>query len=709
MKTIMLEIKGLCCVECSTTVERALNNQEGIREVKILTAVEQARITYDEGLIQPDNLVEKIRGLGYPVRMVSGLVAPQEKVEQKPSRILNLLRFAFVSLIALIALVEIGAEWLGLLEMTVERLPLVIVLATIFVGGYPIFKRAILGLRQRQINVDTMMSVGILGAAALSQYTSSLLIVFFMGVAHFLEEFTTGQSRKAIQELIRLAPKRARIKVDGREIEIPVQELKAGDVVTVRPGEQIPADGVVAAGLSSVNQASITGESIPVEKKPGDAVFAATLNERGYLEVEVSRVGPDTTFGKIVRLVEEAEAVKAPVQKFADRFTTYFLPTAVGFAFLTYLISGQALYAIAVLVAACPCAMGLATPLSVIASVESGAKRGLLIKGGLYLETLARVNCLVMDKTGTVTFGKPQITDIVSLNGLPAEDLLRFAASVEQYSEHPIAPAILFYARSNQINISDAQGFEYAVGKGIGGTVQGHVVQFGNPRLLGEKGILCSAEAQHKAGELENEGKTALFLAMDGQVEGIIAIADVIREEVPHAVTALKRLGIERLILLTGDNERVGAAIARRLGMTEYRTNLLPEDKIAVVRDLQKAGYTVAVVGDGVNDAPALAQADVGIAMGVIGSDTALEAAHVALMREDWGQIPQAIKMGRRTYRTIRQNIILGIAWDVITMGLASVGILSPVLAAATEAVPDVLVSLNSARLLKVPNESFSK
>ena len=704
--TLELKVEGLCCTECAVAVEKTLAHRAGVRQFRILSAAEKVQVNFDPRRVSAEQVAQSIAALGYKVHPVGSPAAQPPE----PPRLLkaDTVRFAFIALVALIALLEVGGEHLGWFEAAKERIPLPVLLATIALGGYPIFKRAALGLIHKQINVDTMMSVGILGAAALGQYTAAMLIVFFMNIAHYLEEFTTGKSRRAIQELIRLSPKTARIKLDGREIEVAVEALKPGDILAIRPGEQIPADGVVASGRSAVNQASITGESLPVEKQAGDEVYAATLNELGYLEVRVTRVGPDTTFGKIVRLVEEAEAVKAPIQKFADRFTTWFLPTAIGVAVLTYLISGEPLYAIAVLVAACPCAAGLATPLSVVASVGSGARHGLLIKGGRYLEALAKVDCVVMDKTGTVTFGQPRVTDVVSVNGLPEDELLRYAATLEKNSEHPIASAILDYAHAKGIAIPDPESFEYLVGLGLRGKVEGKTVLLGNARFLNENAIAFTT-IEHKAQELERSGKTVLFLAVNGRVAGAIAVADVIRDEVPAAIDALKRLGIKRLLLLTGDNERVAAAIASKIGITEFRAQLLPEDKIAIVRELQQAGHKVAMVGDGVNDAPALAQADVGIAMGVVGSDVALEAAHVALMRDDWRQIPQAIMAGRRTYRTIRQNIMLGVTWDVVTMGLASVGILSPVMAAATEVVPDVLVALNSARLLNASHQTTSK
>lgn len=701
-QTLELHVEGLGCTECAVAVEKALAHRAGVEDIKIMSAAGKVHIRYDAERVRPAALADAVSALGYKTTYSQeGVATPALETKRLPLG--AAISFGFVALVAVIILAEIGAESLGLFERAQARVPLPVLLAAILIGGYPIFRRAFLGLRSRQINVDTMMSVGILGAAAIGQFTAAALIVFFMNLAHWLEAFTIGKSRKAIQELIRLAPKTAHIKFDGRELEVPVERLAPGDVVAIRPGEQIPADGVVAAGQSAVNQSSITGESLPVEKRPGDTVFAATLNERGYLEVRVTRVGADTTFGKIVKLMEEAEAVKAPVQKFADRFTTYFLPTAIAVAGLTYFISGEATYAIAVLVAACPCAVGLATPLSVVASVGSGARRGLLVKGGLYLERLARVDCVVMDKTGTVTFGKLQVTDIVALNERSATELLALAAAVERLSEHPLASAILSRAQAEGIAVPEVEGFEYAVGKGIGARVAGRAVLLGNARFLDERDVSVPTEAGSRIEAFERDGKTVLLLAVDRRLEGLIAVADVVRAEIPEAVAALKRLGIKRLLLLTGDNGHVAAAVAAQIGVSEHRASLLPEDKIAIVRELQHAGYTVAMVGDGVNDAPALAQADVGIAMGVAGSDVALEAAHVALMRDDWREIPEAIRTGRRTYRTIRQNIALGITWDVITMGLASVGILSPVMAAATEVVPDVLVSLNSARLLKTP------
>ena len=704
MKTVELKVDGLCCSDCAIKVENVLKATKGVKDIKTLITTEKAIVTYDEIEVEQGEIIEKIEGIGHEVSGQWSVVSGQET--PKKINLYDTLRFTFIITIGIVALGEIGLEYFGLLKRGIEIIPLPVTILAILFGGYPIFKKAFFGVLNKQINVDLMMSVGIIGAAAIGEFKSSMLIVFFMSIAHYLEEFTVTRSRQAIKELIKLAPKTARIKLNGREIEVETKELKAGDIVVVRPGEKIPVDGVILTGSSSVDQSPITGESIPVEKGIGNDVFAATLNRSGYLEIKTTKVGKDTTLGKIIKLVEEAEAHKAPVQKFADRFTTYFLPSALSFALITYLISGKAIYAIAVLIAACPCAVGLATPLSIIASVGSSAKKGLLIKGGLYLEALAKVDCVVMDKTGTLTFGKPLVTDIITIAecGLRNEELnselLRLAASIEKHSEHAIASAIIERAEKEGISIPEPEGFKYLIGRGITGRVEGKNITLGNQRLFEEKGIAISDNEREKAQKLEAEGKTILFVAVDSTISGIIAVEDVLRDEVPLSVEELKKIGVKRLILLTGDNERVASAIAKRLGITEFKANLLPEDKIKIVGELQSEGYKVCMIGDGVNDAPALAQSDVGIAMGVAGTDVAIEASHVALMRDDWSQVPHAIMVGRNTYKIIRQGIALSITWDIITMGLASVGILSPVMAAALEELPTIAVAANASRLL---------
>ena len=466
------------------------------------------------------------------------------------------------------------------------------------------------------------------------------------------------------------------------------------EIVIVRPGEKIPVDGEVVSGQATINQSAITGESMPVEVGNGTHVFAATIAKLGSLRVKTLRVGADTTFGRVVKMVEEAEANRADVQRFADKFSGYYLPIVVGIAALTFLISRNPLSTAAVLLVACSCSIALATPVAMLASIGGSAKRGLLIKGGKYLETLARADIVLVDKTGTLTLGQPQITDVIPLNGLSASEVLTLAASAERYSEHPLAEAVRVAARAQNLPLSEPQNFEAIPGMGIRAQVNGSLIAIGNRRLVPVSETLPIAQ------QLEGQGKTLLFLARDNELTGVIAAADTLRPEVPAAFAELRALGIKQIELLTGDNERTAAALAEKLGVS-YRANLLPENKIDVVKDYQAKGYTVVMVGDGVNDAPALAQSNIGIAMGAAGTDIAIEAAHIALMREDWTLVPEVIRIARRTMGIVKMNLAFTAVYNVVGIALAAFGILPPVFAAAAQSLPDVGILANSARLIQ--------
>jgi Cu+-exporting ATPase len=743
---IELVVPGLCCVECSLGVVSALKRAEGVEDLQVLGTAEKVLITYDARLTRPEVLMRAVKQAGHEVaawRPVGpsipvvasaqsipvGALSERSEQEEVPrpftasqptlswgeviepkqdrrDRAFATLRLAFLTLVALIALVELAGESLGLFRGLEELIPTPVALAAVVLGGYSLFRGAFLGLRSRQINTDAVMSVGILAAAAIGEFVSAALIVFFVLVAHFLEDLTTGRSRRAISELVALMPHTAHVIRDSSEEEVPIEALQIGDVVVVRPGERIPLDGTVLVGHATVNQAPITGEALPVEKEPGDEVFAATVNEVGYLEVEARRVREETMLGRIIQLVEEAETHKAPVQRFADRFSAVFLPLVLTAAALTLLFTHHIVAAIAVLVAACPCAVGLATPLSVVAAVGAGARRGLLIKGGLSLELLAKVDTLVVDKTGTLTYGRPQVTDVVAFADLTAQEVVERAASLEHYSEHPLARAVLAEAAARGLTPLTAAEVQILPARGISGQIEGRLLLLGTRRLLDERGITLSEIQERQVADLEAEGKTVLLEASQGIVLGALAMADTLRAEVPAALAELRQLGVRRILLLTGDNERVASAVARQAGITEVAANLLPEDKIATVKRLQAERRRVVMVGDGINDAPALSQADVGIAMGVSGTDVALEAADVALLRDDWRLVPEAIRLGRRTSQTIRQNILFGIAFNVLVMGLAAISLIGPVIAAASQALPDVAVALNAARLLRGPGRT---
>jgi Cd2+/Zn2+-exporting ATPase/Cu+-exporting ATPase len=523
-----------------------------------------------------------------------------------------------------------------------------------------------------------------------------LVVVFFMRVGDYVENFTTERARRAIKDLTALAPQTARVERDGNEVELPIADVRVNDIVIVRPGERIPVDGVVVAGQATVNQAAITGEALPIEISAGAKVFAASIAQLGSVRVRVTHVGRDTTFGRVIQLVEEAEAQRANVQQFADKFSAYYLPIVASIALLTFIVRRDPLATAAVLVVACSCSIALATPVAMLATIGASAKRGLLIKGGKYLEALARADVVLLDKTGTLTLGQPRITDIMSLNGLSHDELLSIAASAERYSEHPLAEALRVAARERNVVLYEPQTFEAAPGMGVRATVNEQKVVIGNRRILNDKNL---TGFQNLSG-LEEQGKTLLCMMVDDELVGAFAVADTIRPEVPAAVRELRALGVRHIELLTGDHERAAANLATQIGIT-YRANLLPADKIARVKELQAQGHVVVMVGDGVNDAPALAQAHIGIALGAAGADIAIEAAHIALMRENWSLVPAVFRNARRTMNVVKLNLILTALYNVAGLTLAAVGLLPPIFAAAAQSLPDLGIMANSARLLR--------
>lgn len=691
-KEVSLKVKGLDCPECAIPLEQALKTHVGISQYNFLFTAEKVSLSYDESKISLADIKQLIQRTGFSV---------DDNAKNPRTDISGFISFAFVGFLAVILLVEIVFERLGILEAILVPIPSWLLVGAVLIGGFPIFKSALQNLQHRSVNTDLVMSVGITAASVSHEISAALLIVFFVRIAHFLEKFTVDRSRQAINELIKLVPTTAWIKKNDQEVEVNIADIVVGDTVVVKPGERIPVDGLVSRGVSAIDQSTITGESTPVRKVKGNQVFASTINQSGHLEIIVNRVGADTTLGKIIHLVEEAETHKAPIQKFADKFSGYYLPLVILVAAATYLFTRNLSATIAVLVVACPCAVALATPMAVVAATGRAAKQGILIKGGRYLELLAKVDVLLVDKTGTLTFGRPQVTDIISLSNMSSDDILSIAASMERYSEHILAKSVLDKASESAVILSDPDKFTTITGKGVVATIKTETYYLGNQKLLHEQDIKLSSKIKNLIESFEKQGKTVLILANeDKNVLGLLAITDVIRNEAKIALERLKKHGIKKIIMLTGDNQYTAQTVASALDI-EYQAELLPEDKIKVVKELQKQGYKVAMVGDGVNDAPSLSQADVGIAMGVVGTDIALEAADVVLMGDDWNHLPEAIEIAKKTFSTIKQNIALGIGFDIVGMGLASFGFLPPIFAAAAQSFPDVAVFLNSARLLK--------
>jgi Cd2+/Zn2+-exporting ATPase/Cu+-exporting ATPase len=496
--------------------------------------------------------------------------------------------------------------------------------------------------------------------------------------------------------LSEMAPRTARLERDGAEIEVPVGDVRPGDVLIVRPGEPVPADGQVIGGRAWVDVSALTGEPMPLEAGPGAEVPAAGIVSGGALRVQAVRVGADTTFGRALRLVEEAEAHRSPVQLMADRFSGWFLPIVLTIAGLTLLVRRDPLAAAAVLVVACSCSIALATPVAVLASVGAAAKRGLLVKGGKYLELLARADTLLIDKTGTLTLGRPQITGLMPFAPTSEDELLRLAAGVERYSEHPLAEAVRRAAQERGLMIAEPQDFEARPGLGASASIDGQRVTVGSRRILADDWQLPAALQAASA-----NGQTLIFVTLDGCPIGALAAADTLRLDAPAALNELRRMGFVHIELLTGDSESSARPLAEKLGL-DCRAGLLPEDKIRIVRQHQKLGRTVVMIGDGINDAPALAGADVGIAIrsGAAGS-VALEAAHIALLRDDWTLIPEMVQIARRTTRVIRGNLLFTAVYNLLGLSLAALGILPPTLAAAAQSLPDLGILANSSRLIR--------
>ncbi|MDR7420443.1 MAG: cation-translocating P-type ATPase [Armatimonadota bacterium] len=697
-----MPVGGMDCADCALKIERVLQKSPGVRHAQVSLATERATVEYDPARTSVDELRRAVQALGYTV--------PAGVDRGAAPRVPDLISGAFLLIVALAVLGGLVAERLGWAEAATRRIPAPVAVAAVLIGGWPIFRRVVLALRAHNVTPHALMTLGIVGALAIGEYGAAAVIVFFMRVADFLDAYTAGRARQAIRGLVALQPLAARVERDGVERVVPAPEVSPGDVVLVKPGERIPVDGLVISGRASVNQAPITGESIPVEREPGQRVLAATVNLDGVLRVRTEHIGADSTFGRIVRLVEEAEAYKSRVQRFADRVTAYYVPVVVAAAALAWFAGRSAHAAVAVLVVSCSCGIALATPVAVLAAVGRAARRGILIKGGAALEALARADTVLLDKTGTLTVGQPHVTGVYSEDGRPAAEVLRVAASAERYSEHPLAAAVVAAARSAvdgrgadtagaAADSSPPAEVEITPGRGVVLRDRGRVVAVGSRRFLDERGIAAPAAAAHQASAVEADGQTAVFVAEDGAVIGVIALADRPRAGVGDTLAALRRLGVRDVTMLTGDNARAAAAVARDLGIG-FRAELLPEDKIAHVRRLQAEGRTVAMIGDGINDAPALAQADVGVAMDAA-TGAALEAADVALMQDDWTLVTEALRTGRAAFAVIRQNLLGAVTYNVLGIALAVAGLLPPIAAAAAQIVPDILILLNSSRLLR--------
>lgn len=575
----------------------------------------------------------------------------------------------------------------------------VLMIAAAVIAGWRIALSAWQALRFRVLGIPALVTLAALGAIAIGEYWEAAVVTFLFAFGSYLEARTLDKTRGALRELLELAPQVARVKRGGSEEEIPAAHVKVGNVVIVRPGEKIPVDGQVVTGEATVNQAAITGESVPVEKTVGDKVFGGTINEAGYLEIETEKAGEDTTFARIIALVEAAQQEKPRTQELLERFAHYYTPGIMIISLLTFLITRNPVIALTLLVIACPGALVIATPVSIVAGIGNAARHGVLIKGGEHLEKIGRIQTLVLDKTGTLTVGRPELVGLWARSG-DEDKMLRLAGAVEKLSEHPLAKPVVAAAESKGL-LPEATSFRVLTGRGVVAEVEGRQVAVGTPRLMAELGITVDEEATERLQKEEARGRTAVLVAEGQEIIGAVFLADTPRPEAYRLVEQLKKSGIRNVVMLTGDNARTAEAIATELNLDEFYAEMLPEDKVNVIKKLRQSGQVVAMVGDGINDAPALATADVGIAMGAAGTDVALETADLVLMADRLDKLPYAISVSRATLGNIKQNVVFAI---IVVLALLA-GVLGQTIVLASGMLVHeasvLLVIINAMRLLR--------
>ena len=697
--TITFQVDELDCSDELALCRKALRDVPGIQDLNADYLRRQLRVTYDRTRTGPETITEALKKTPFEVRPTgkASTEEPQRRSRQK-----------FILAVVSGVLLAVGAVtgWLdGPRWVTTAAL-----LGSIAASGRWVVPGAVAAARTLSLDMNVLMTVAVLGALAIGEWGEGATVFFLFAVAQLLESRAMDRARRAVEALMELAPETATVLRHGEQETVPVEAVSPGNVVLVRPGERVPLDGRVLRGSSSVDEAPITGESTPRRKVPGDQVFAGSINQRGSFEVEVTRPASDSTLARILHLVEEAQARRAPSQTFIERFARIYTPAVIVLAVVLAvgvpLALGLDFYpwfyrALVLLVIACPCALVISTPVSVVTALTRSAKAGALIKGGLYLEALAGLDTVVLDKTGTLTFGKVRMTNIWPAQGTSEEELLRLTASLEAHSEHHLAGAVIEAARQRGLRLLPVAEFEARPGEGIVGLVGGERVAAGNLRLMGPH---CPGSEQlaHEAQRWEREGKTAILVGSERRPLGVLAVADEIRPEAAQAVSQLRQLGVDRIVMLTGDNAGTAEAIARQVDLDHYHAQLLPQDKVEAVEHLVQSGRQVAVVGDGVNDAPALAAATVGVAMGTAGTDVALETADVALMGDDLLRLPFIVALGRRTRRVIRENVSFAVGVKLVFVALVVVGWATLWMAVAADAGASLAVIFNALRLLKV-------
>jgi Cd2+/Zn2+-exporting ATPase len=693
MKTVKLQVDGMSCASCAKAVEKALSAVAGVDKASVNFVSKTASIEVQDAATNEQPLIDAVKRAGYNARL------PVRDRETEENRVA---RRQLIKVIGIGALLIIG--WvLGATKLVPSSVATGLVIVALVLAAWPIFLRAIKALLGKRLDADVLVAIAIIAASSVGEFVAAAEVAFIMLLGAQLEEYTIRRARRSLGSLLSLVPPTAHVRHNGKEEEVAATDLQVGDVVVVRAGERIPVDGVVQGGMASVNQAPVTGESMPVDRSEGDEVFVGTLAETGALIIEARRVGEDTTLARIAQLVEAAQQREAPIQRTLDRAAGWLVPVMLTLSALVYLFSHDIARAITVLIVACPCALILATPTAVMAAIARAARAGVLIKGGQYLEATARLHTIVFDKTGTLTHGEPEVTHISRFDDHSEVELVQMAAVAEKMSGHPVARAIMRKASALGLVTEDPATFEAHHGRGVVAERNGQKLVVGQTGLMDDQSIVMSDALHTHMDEHHDEGHTTIVVAHDGEVCGTICVADTVRARADEAIRDLRGLGIEKVVMLTGDNKRVAMQIAGKLGLDEVKADVLPGQKAAHIESLRQAGRSggVAMVGDGINDAPALAVADVGIAMGLSGTDVAHEAADIALMADDLSKIAFAVGLSRHTLQIIKQGLLFALVYNVVMVITAATGHLHMIGGAIAHQFSSVLVIVNAMRLLR--------
>ena len=728
---VEFDVVGMTCSACANRIEKRLNKIDGVDQANVNFALETVTVSYNQSETDPDEMKTIIKKMGYELKEKENQA---EKIDHKAAEIKKMQRKFILSAVltlpllwTMVAHFEI-LSFLYLPDILMNPwIQLILATPVQFLIGAQFYKGAYTALRNKSANMDVLVSLGTSAAYFYSlflaiewqmsgqshetelYFEAAAVIITLILLGKLFEVRAKGKTSAAIQKLLGLQAKTARVLRDGNEVEIAIEEVVVGDTVIVKPGEKIPVDGEIISGESAIDESMITGESIPVDKKVGDTVIGATINKNGSLQMKATKVGKDSALSQIVKVVEEAQGSKAEIQRLADRISGVFVPIVVGIAVLTFIVwitvvepgdfRAAIIPTISILVIACPCALGLATPTSIMAGSGRAAELGLLFKGGEHLENTRSIQTVVLDKTGTVTKGEPSLTDLEVFGDFSENEVLQLVASAENQSEHPLAQAIVAGAKAEGVKLVEVQSFEALPGYGIQAQIEGKEIIVGTRKLMRSRKIdLVTSESIME--KLEVEGKTAMLLAIDQQLAGVIAVADTVKETSKEAIKRMKDLGLE-VVMLTGDNQQTAEAIGKQVGISHVIAEVLPEEKSKQIQQLQQSGKKVAMVGDGINDAPALAVADIGMAVGT-GTDIAIEAADVTLMRGDLNSVADAFIMSHKTMRNIKQNLFFAFFYNTIGIPVAALGLLAPWVAGAAMAFSSVSVVLNALRLQRV-------